>query len=359
MKILLFIDCLGAGGAQCQLVGLAKMLKDNGCEVSVLVYHDIPFYAPALENGGVFYKVIGKGQSRIFRILYFHQYIRRTKPDWVISYLESPSIIACLAKVLNRNFRLIVSERNTTQCMTLKTQIRFFLFRMADYVVPNSFSQEAFIHKYAYYLFSKTKTITNFVDTDIFKPKCGVKNRPDIQEVVVVASIWPPKNTFNFILAIEELSKHTDKFHVSWYGKNTGALFYFEECTQLIKQKGLERYIELLDKTTAIKDKYLRADLFCLPSFYEGTPNVIGEAIACGLPVICSNVCDNPIYVKEGVNGFLFDPNLPQDMADKLLKALNMSEKEYACYSMHSRVIAEQALSKSRFIENYLSLLKS
>ena len=56
MKILLFIDSLGAGGAQRQLVGLARMLKDNGMQVKVITYHDNPFYLPTLEEGDVDYE---------------------------------------------------------------------------------------------------------------------------------------------------------------------------------------------------------------------------------------------------------------------------------------------------------------
>ena len=50
MKIILFTDSLGAGGAQRQLVGLAKLLKDVGEDVSILTYHKDEFYAPFLEK---------------------------------------------------------------------------------------------------------------------------------------------------------------------------------------------------------------------------------------------------------------------------------------------------------------------
>ena len=44
MKILLFIDSLGSGGAQRQIVGLATMLKEKGYGVKMVTYYDIPFY---------------------------------------------------------------------------------------------------------------------------------------------------------------------------------------------------------------------------------------------------------------------------------------------------------------------------
>ncbi len=356
VKILLFIDCLGAGGAQRQLVGLASQLKERNYDVRVVVYHDIPFYLPHLEKAGVPCDLIAKGKPQWMRFSCFNKYVKEQQPDWVVAYLESPSIIACYAHLFNRKVSLIVSERNTSQKINWKERLRFNLFRLADYVVPNAFSQQKFMEKYAPYLSKKIRAITNFVDTEHFVPIEGKKRRTDVQEIVIAASIWPPKNTLNFINAVELLTQKTTNFHISWYGKNKGITPYVEECERLIEEKRLQQYISLLSKTPQIREKYQDADLFCLPSFYEGTPNVIGEAIACGLPVVCSNVCDNPIYVKEGVNGFLFEPKCPQDMADKLYKALTMDEDTYNYYAKQSRLTAETALLKDKFINNYIKL---
>lgn len=52
-KIVLFTDCLGAGGAQRQLVGLAIMLKAKGYDVTVATYYDIEFYKKHLDDAGV------------------------------------------------------------------------------------------------------------------------------------------------------------------------------------------------------------------------------------------------------------------------------------------------------------------
>ncbi|MBI5065707.1 glycosyltransferase [Candidatus Woesearchaeota archaeon] len=49
-------------------------------------------------------------------------------------------------------------------------------------------------------------------------------------------------------------------------------------------------------------------DLFVLPSHREGTPRVITEALACGIPVIATNIDGIPEQVTEGVTGFLFNP---------------------------------------------------
>ena len=68
MKILCFIDCLGAGGAQRQLVGLASMLHQRGIDVKVCYYHDIPYYKEYLEERGIEHVLIPSACSQIKRI---------------------------------------------------------------------------------------------------------------------------------------------------------------------------------------------------------------------------------------------------------------------------------------------------
>lgn len=111
--------------------------------------------------------------------------------------------------------------------------------------------------------------------------------------------------------------------------------------------------MKLKDKLNRIKEVYLGADYFCLPSFYEGTPNALCETISCGLPVLCSDVCDNSMYVREGVNGLLFNPNLAQEMADKISCMLSIDDEICTEYSHESRRLAEELLSENSFISSY------
>jgi len=356
MKIILFIDNLGSGGAQRQLVGLSVLLKQRGYDVQVAVYQDIPFFAGYLNKNNVPFFIIPNAASYVRRIPLITRYFRQQNPDWVIAYQESPSTFACIAKLFGGQFRLIVSERNTTQRVTWREIIRFFLYRFADWIVPNSFSQEKFIKSFKPNLCRKIKTITNFVDLERFHP--NDYSRKTIPEITVAASLWASKNAIGFIEGVRLAKNQGHVFHVSWYGKTGKWNNYIDKCEELIEKYNLREYIGLHDKTNEIEKIYNLSDYFCLPSFYEGTPNVICEAIACGLPVICSNVCDNGIYVQDGVNGILFDPQDPQDISDALIKIISLSEIDYQKFRNNSRSIAEQLLSPCCFINKYIQLME-
>lgn len=356
MKVILFTDSLGAGGAQRQLVGLAILLKRELYDVKVCTYHDIDFYKKTLAENNIDNVVI-HGENYLNRILLISRYFKIEKPDWVISYQESPSLIACLTKLLGCKYKLLVSERSTTQHLGLKEKIRFLLYRLSDVIVPNSYSQESFLTDNYKYMQSKIKTITNFVDLDN-KFSYSLKKRSDKPKILIAASIWQPKNTLGFIEAVKMLSVRNYSFVVEWYGLVEGHEEYVDKCLVLIDKYKLHEYIKLLPKTNKIDEKYKSCDYFCLPSFYEGTPNVICEAISTGRPVICSDVCDNSIYVKEDYNGYLFDPKNPVDIADNIEKALSLAEARYDEMCVNSRKIAEELLSEDMFVKKYVELIE-
>ena len=355
MKIILFTDSLGAGGAQRQLVGLAKLLQEKRYDITVLTYHKDEFYLPFLQECNIKYVLLDNAIGSVKRISAVINYIKKEKPDTLIAYQETPSLIACIAKIVCPYVRVIVSERNTTQVLDFRTKVRFFLYRWADRIVPNSYSQEKYIKQSKPKLSHKITTITNFVDLDKFSPIERVRKQKPI--IMVAASIWPSKNTLPFIDAMKIVKERGCDFEVRWYGKSESNMDYFNKAQAKVCELGLEDCVHLLEKSKDIKGRYDEADYFCLPSFYEGTPNVICEAISCGLPVICSDVCDNSIYVHEGVNGTLFDPKSPQSMADKIFQILNLDTNKYLEYSKNSRAIAEDKLSDSIFIKKYIKLI--
>jgi len=354
MKILLYTDSLGAGGAQRQLVGLANMLSKRSFDVVVYTYYDFDFYKQYLDENGIRNICMSDAVSPCSRIIETYKYFKKEKPDWVIAYQETPSMVACFIKALGCRYKLLVSERNTTQRINRNDLIRFWSYRFADSIVPNCFTQERFLTSNYTWMSKKICTITNFVDLDYFAPKERSINSS--RKVVVVASIWPPKNTLGFINACILLNQRGVDYRVDWYGISDLDTEYLEKCEDLIKENNVKN-IKLLPKTKNIKDVYLQSDIVCLPSFYEGTPNVICEAISCGKPILCSNVCDNSLYVKNSFNGFLFDPKEPTDIADKMQQMIELDNKCYHLFSKNSRKVAEEKLSSSLFLDKYIKII--
>ena len=357
MKILLFTDSLGSGGAQRQLVGLATMLHERGYDVKVCTYHDFDFYKSFLDERGINNELIPGASNKLFRIWAVARYFKKEKPNWVIAYLETPSLVACCIKIMGIGFRLIVSERNTTQRMGINEYVRFFLYRFADCIVPNAYAQEKFLLKIRPWMRKKMKVIHNFVDLKRFSP--NYKKRSKSAKFLIVGSISASKNTLLLIEACKILKKQGVKVRFLWYGWTDTPSEYMKESERRINEYQLSDMIQFKKKCKNIECAYKNAEYYCIPSIFEGTPNVLCEAIASGLPVVGSNVCDNARYIKNGYNGFLFNPYSPSDIAKSIEKLIALPDETYENFCRNSRRLAEQTLNQKIFLNKYISIFKS
>lgn len=356
MKVILFIDNLGSGGAQRQLVGLAALLRHK-YTVEVCTYFPQSFFKQYLDDNQVPNEIIPGAASSATRIWRVYRFFKNEAPDWVIAYQETPSLVACVCKILGCKYKLLVSERNTTQQMGLRERVRFPLYRCANSVVPNSITQGEWLSDHYSWMSGKITTITNFVDMDQFH--YVDHHRRPIPLILVVASAMPSKNLHGLILAAKILKEQGRHFTIDWYGLFGDVTEYQKKCFALLEQYSLTDNIRVLPKTIDIYQKYQQADYLCLPSFYEGTPNAICEAIATGLPVMCSNVCDNSLYVEEGKNGILFDPNIPEDIASTMSLLMDQTDAQYYEYRVNSRHIAESKLSCEAFVDKYVKIIEN
>lgn len=354
MRILLIIDSLVSGGAQRQFVGLAKMLKNSGFTVKVVYYHPEYFYKLFLDDAGIDNQCLPGAANHYKRIFKIAAETRRFAPDTVISYLDTPNIVACILKAIGFKYKLIVSERNTTQKLTIREKIKFFLMRWADAIVPNSYSQEKFISEHFPNLMPKVYTITNFVDTSVFVP--GRETKSD--RIIIAARIGPQKNVLRFLDAVKILKDKGQIFKIDWFGSCSTEAAYLAQCRTKIEEYGIKDYFEFHDATQSIIPEYQASGAFCLPSIYEGFPNVVCEAMSCGLPVLCSNVCDNPMIVDDGKNGFLFDPLSAEDMANKIEKFISLSPQQKSEMALCSRELSLKKFSADTFVKKYIQLFE-
>ena len=97
---------------------------------------------------------------------------------------------------------------------------------------------------------------------------------------------------------------------------------------------------------------YQEAELFVLPSYYEGLPTTILEAMACGLPVVATNVGGIPDQVEEGVNGYLVPPGRSDLLAERVCRLLGDAplRKEMG---RRSRLKAEKEFSWQSVAEKF------
>ncbi|MBQ2521874.1 MAG: glycosyltransferase [Bacteroidales bacterium] len=354
MKIACLIGSLTLGGAERQLIGLASALLREGHEVELITYHPDAFYAEEVQRRGIRHTLLKK-YTRGQWIWSLARHLKRTRCDLLISFLVSANRKACLAHMLYPGFRLIVSERDFSGRVHLHDRIHFTLYRQAERVVCNNYSQEAFLRSHFPKLSARLETIPNFVDTERFHPADTPLSPAPLVRVVTTARVCRRKNTLGLIEAAALLRDAPVRF--DWYGlvRENG---YYRRCLRRIAQLGLEDRFQIHNAEHDVAPLYRGADLFCLPSFHEGTSNSLAEALASGLPAAVSAVSDNPRYVHEGVNGTLFHPELSASIAEAVMRIAFLPAEERTAYGLRGRASVCTALSLASFERRWAELVK-
>lgn len=361
-KILCLIDSLRmGGGAERQMAGLANFLHARQYLVHLVTYYDQGCYPELLNVKGLIRTVLKVRKNKFSKLIAVRKYIADNGGfDWVITYKDGPALISCFLKVFGGNFRLMVSERNTNLSLGNKDKIKFFLYKWADVVVPNSYAQKKFIDEHFGNLSNKTRTITNFTDTDYFIPAGNTSTKKI--NVLTVGRIAKQKNVLNYLAAIRLIKEEcgTEKIHFDWFGNvQPGEEEYANLCLEYYKKFNLESILEFHPATNEILKHYQQCDIFCLPSKYEGFPNVICEAMSCGKPIVCSNICDNPSIVLNNVNGCFFDPLKVESIYCVIKKIVSMPKEDRERWGVASRTIAEKMFSKEAFVQKYIDIIES
>jgi glycosyltransferase involved in cell wall biosynthesis len=359
MKILCVIDSLGSGGAQRQLVELAKGFKEKGHVVSFLTYHNINFFKSELDQYQIPVKTVIE-RSYIKRLFKIRKAIRSYQPDAVLSFLEAASFIATLSGFAYRKWKLVVGERSANPAILTSPILRFYrIFHLfADFVVANSHKNLDLVKKVNPLIKTKkSKVIYNSVEIlSKLPPPLLHLNKTTI---VIAASYRAVKNLDGLIQAVYLLPKeYKSTLKIEWYGNISLDIIYYQDNARIIKELGLEKIFTLNDKTNQVKQKYAMADFIGLFSHYEGFPNTICEAMALGKPVIVTKVSDVPLFIKEDENGFLCKSNNVEEIKNTVIKAINSSLEQRKLMGANNYKMAKQVFCKEVIVEQYLNLLQ-
>jgi glycosyltransferase involved in cell wall biosynthesis len=205
----------------------------------------------------------------------------------------------------------------------------------------------------------KVCVLHNGVDVDRFKPLAGVRDEmrkklgiPEASRVVLTVRRIVYKNGVDTLIDSAEKSiRKNPRLVFLVVGKGPD----FEKVKEKIVQLGIQENFRL---TGFVSDDdlpfyYNAADFFVLPSKSgEGLPLVALEAMACGLPVIATNVGGISEIMKEEC-GKLVPPNSPDVLAEAILE---FSRRELASLRRDLRVMVEQEHSWDRNVEKLIEI---
>lgn len=356
-KIMFLVRSLNIGGAERQMVYLAKGLQESGADVSVTVFYGNGTLEKELHEVGI--PVINLNKSGRWDLISFIKRlftaVNRVNPHVIYGFLGTPNILTILVKPLFRNIRMVWGVRASNVDLNrydwlsrVSYRIECRLAKFADLIICNSHAGLDYaIHNG--FPISKTMVIPNGIDIERFCPDAEAGKRIrriwgiSDNEILIglVGRLDPMKDHPTFIKAASVLTRENKD--VCFVCVGDGPEPYKTELKYLSLKLGLGGRILWPGACYDMPSVYNALDIaVSSSSFGEGFPNVLGEAMACGTYCVVTDVGDSAKVV--GNTGIVVPSNSPDILAEGWRTILARTGDEKA-------ILARQA--RQRIVDNF------
>lgn len=328
MKILFLARSLDGGGAERQLVTLAVGLRERGHEVAIAAFYSGGALEAQASNTGVAILPLGKrGRWDVVGFAWrLIKTLRAARPDILHGYLATANLLAILARPFLPGTRTVLGIRASDMAlghydwlMRLIGRLEALFASPAELVIANS--EAGRDHAVARgFPGDKMAVVPNGIDTQFFRPDppAGARLRADlgigseVRLIGLVARLDPMKDHPTFLQAVAEFLKSGGRARFICVGDGPRA--YRETLQTLGRELGIEANLSWAGARDDMPSVYNALDVLTLTSaFGEGFPNVLGEAMACGVPCVATDVGDVKRVLGEA--GMVVPPGDPEALA--------------------------------------------
>jgi glycosyltransferase involved in cell wall biosynthesis len=371
MKILILIRALGAGGAERQVAVLAKALRAAGHTVSVAVFYgggEIEADLAGADVPLIDLKKRGRWDNLAF-LIRLVRLIRRERPDAIYSWLAVANILTALLCPLfpriKRVWAICASNMDLDRydwLIKLTTRIEAWLSPLAHTLISNSYSGRDYAIQDGFPP-AKLKVVPNGIDTHRFQPdraagelvRAGWGIRPDERLIGLVGRLDPMKGHPDFLRAVAELHQRQPGLRFVCVGD--GPADYRQALHAQATQLGLDDGLIWAGTRTDMPEVYNALDIAVSASLGEGLPNMLGEAMACGVPCVVTRVGDSPWVV--GDTGIVVPPENPTALAEALEEMLDRLDQNGPALSQAARRRVEEYLSVDSLVRGTLAEIEA
>lgn len=323
LRIGYVIGQLSRGGAECQLYELIRGIDQRRfrCFVYCLSDDTRP-YADLIRASGATVRVIPRRRrfdlQRLFTLAVL---LRRDRIDVVHSFLPQANGYAWPAQRLAGVRSLVTSARNCQPAGRFRDWVNRQAFRGSAAILCNADASRDFILAHYAAPAGKCSVIHNGVDLARFRPVHGGSRPPGAGSpghVLTVARMVPVKDLELFLEAAALVVRTRAVARFSIIGDGPCR----PELERSAARLGLGAAVSFLGERADVPDLLATADVFWLTSASEGFPNVLLEALACGVPVVTRDVGGAREIVRDGWNGYLIGGRDAVQFASRTLELL-------------------------------------
>lgn len=340
MKIVHVINCLDVGGAETMLLRLLSQvnrtrycpevisLTDLGNIADTLREHEIPVRALGLRRDAVV-----PAAASVFRLA---GWLRRAEADLVQTWMYHSNVIGGVAAKLAGRAPLIWSVRQTNvdlASVRFRTSLIARGAALLSKAVPSHILYNSHVSRRAHaalgYADGRSSVIANGFDLAVFKPSATARAsvrrelglEADAPLVGLIARYDPQKDHSTFAAAAGLIQGQHPTAHFLLAGLGVDAAN--TALTTAIADAGITDRCHLLGHRSDMPDLLAALDVACSSSIGEGFPNTVGEAMACGVACVVTDVGDSALLV--GDTGRVVPSMQPESLAAEVSSLLSLS----------------------------------
>lgn len=355
IRVLFLTHSLQLGGAETQLAMVAGRLDRRRFDPSVLsFYGGGPLEAELRDRGVSTNSVNKRGRTEVVGfVARLAVAIRRTKPHIIFSFLTFPNVAAAMLRPAWPRAKLIwgiryahvdLGRRDLSWRMMFALEKR--LARRPDLVICNSRAgrQRILTHGVAT---NRVEVIYNGIDAIRFSPdpKAGHELRKELELphsalLIGLVARWDSlKDHATFLRAASMLASKRPEARFLLVGRGIDSSN--SELANLLRENGIGDRTYMLGERTDVPRVMAALDIATSSSLGEGFPNAVGEAMACGVPCVATDVGDCAHLI--GDTGKLVAPAAPQALASawKQFAHLTADERRVLGQAGRDRIVAK------------------
>lgn len=378
MNIAIFINSLSSGGAERVVSYLLPYLLKKGHTVHLILMSTNISYVIPEEVTLHYIEKAKNGESGIYKFiklpflaLKYGRLMTKLKITHSFSLLSRPNYVNLVSRSIGlHKTKVIISERNYPSLQygykDIQSKINSFLVRWlypkADLIIGNSEANVADLIDNFGIDEIATSVIQNPIDIESIEEKKGINDFFDHHQMnlVTVGRLEPQKN-YNLLIDIME---RVPKIKLFILGKG----MLEDTLKQRVAQKNLRDRIVFLGYSSNPYEYLKKADLFIFGSNHEGFPNVILEAMSCGLPILTTNCKSGPDEIMDlkeaSLDDIMITPNgilAPVGNLELMIKGLEyfMQNPDYMLSCRENVRQRIKVFAKEEILKKYEAVLTS
>lgn len=333
--VLILISDLEFSGAQRQVIELANNINPQRYTLHVCTLADYVPLADSLNDRAKRLHIIQKRHKYDFSVVpKLRNLLKALNAQVIHTFLFDADFYGRLAGCMARTPVIIGSERNTDYVPLRRHIIAYGVTKWcSDLIVANSNAGANFGSRTFGVPRSKYRVIHNGVNVERFQPvSCrSLREQLGVEEhhrlVGMFASFKQQKNHELLLYSAKRIIERVPNVRFLFVGDElykgmSGSIDYKKRILSLIQKLQLQHYCLFAGNRQNIEEYYNLCDLTVLPSLFEGTPNVALESMACGVPVVATDVSDNKYIIPDCRTGFIVPLGDAKALSDRICKLL-------------------------------------